>query len=385
MTSSGEPGPRVVLDEGRFARLEAIEWWDRDAVRSARVMVVGAGALGNEVLKNLALLGVGHVLVVDKDRVELSNLCRSVLFREADTGAPKAERAAAAMRGIHPGADVRVIDGDLMSHVGLGWFRWAQVVIGALDNREARLFVNSACARTGTPWIDGGIEVLRGVVRTFAPPGTACYQCTMGRTDWRIVDQRRSCTLLARRAALHRGVPTTPLSASIVGALQAQEALRMLHGLDALRGSGVVYDGASWSLERVSYVLDPACDMHDPVPPVREERIGEDAPLRRVADLGSAILAGCDAVVLSREIVTSLQCPPCGLREDAFGPAERFAEAELKCGRCGGERVPAMTQELPAGSPLLSMTARDLGLPPRDLAWARRGEDLVGFEVGTGD
>ena len=69
----------LTLTEGRFARLEAIEWWDQSLLRNARILVVGAGALGNEIIKNLALLGVGNVIIVDMDRIELSNLSRSVL------------------------------------------------------------------------------------------------------------------------------------------------------------------------------------------------------------------------------------------------------------------------------------------------------------------
>ena len=79
--------PEVVsLAEGRFARLEAIEWWDQRRLAAAKVLVIGAGALGNEVLKNLALLGVGHIAIADQDHVELSNLSRSILFRESDEG-----------------------------------------------------------------------------------------------------------------------------------------------------------------------------------------------------------------------------------------------------------------------------------------------------------
>ena len=81
---------RMVLEEGRFGRFEAIPWWDQSVLRDARVLVVGAGALGNEVIKNLALLGVGHLAVVDMDFVERTNLCRSVLFRQKDEGAAKA-------------------------------------------------------------------------------------------------------------------------------------------------------------------------------------------------------------------------------------------------------------------------------------------------------
>src|SRR3954463_8917044 len=92
----------VSLREGRFARLEAIDWWDQELVRAARILVVGAGALGNEVIKNLALLGVGHVIVADMDHVELSNPSRSILFRSEDEGRSKADCAARAARTIYP-------------------------------------------------------------------------------------------------------------------------------------------------------------------------------------------------------------------------------------------------------------------------------------------
>ncbi len=72
--------------EGRYHRQSLIAWWDQDLVGNAKILVVGAGALGNEVLKSLALLGVGHVVVYDMDRIEESNLNRSVLFRTGDEG-----------------------------------------------------------------------------------------------------------------------------------------------------------------------------------------------------------------------------------------------------------------------------------------------------------
>src|SRR5258708_6781484 len=151
--------------EGRFARLEAIEWWERSRVENAQLLVVGAGALGNEIIKNLALLGAGQVIVVDKDRVEQSNLSRSVLFRPRDEGQPKAKCAARGALELYPRARILPIVGDVMNDVGLGLFRWADAVIGAVDNREARIFINEACARVGRVWFDGGIDVLHGVVR----------------------------------------------------------------------------------------------------------------------------------------------------------------------------------------------------------------------------
>ena len=178
----------LVLSEDRFERFSRICWWEQDRLRRARLLVVGAGALGNEVIKNLCLLGVGHLAIADMDRVEESNLSRSVLFREEDEGRPKAEAAAEASRRLYPAIDVLPLVGNVLGDVGLGWFRWADVVVGALDNREARLFVNSSCATLARPWIDGGIEVLNGIVRGFAPPQTACYECTMSEADWKQVN-----------------------------------------------------------------------------------------------------------------------------------------------------------------------------------------------------
>jgi adenylyltransferase/sulfurtransferase len=232
------------LRESRFARLEAIEWWDQALLGRSRVLVIGAGALGNEVVKNLALLGVGHIAIADMDRVELSNLSRSVLFRETDEGRFKAECAARAARQIYDGLEVRALVGNILADLGLGHFRWADAIIGALDNREARLFVNTASARVGRPWFDGGIEVLHGIARGFAPPGTACYECTLSAVDWDLLNKRRSCSLLARRAIEQRGTPTTPTTASVIAAIQVAEVIKHLHGLEPLLGRGVVFDGA---------------------------------------------------------------------------------------------------------------------------------------------
>src|SRR3954462_8103534 len=88
---------RVDLDDehDRYHRQTLISWWDQDRLRSATVIVVGAGALGNELVKHLALAGVGRVVVADFDHIENSNLARCVFFRESDDGRPKAEVLAA--------------------------------------------------------------------------------------------------------------------------------------------------------------------------------------------------------------------------------------------------------------------------------------------------
>src|SRR3954449_11275909 len=136
---------RVSLEEDRFSRLRLITWWNQEKIAAARVLVVGAGALGNEILKNLALLGFRNVVIIDLDAIEITNLSRAILFTEAEVGTPKASAAASAVRRISPDSGAVGITANIVSQIGLGVFDWADVVLGGLDNREARLWMNRAC------------------------------------------------------------------------------------------------------------------------------------------------------------------------------------------------------------------------------------------------
>ena len=158
----------LVIDDDRYSRLRLIAWWDQEKLAQARVLVVGAGALGNEVLKNLALMGLGHIYIVDFDQVEESNLTRSVLFRRNDCGRSKAEAAASALKDLNPDLEILALNADILTDLGLGMVAEMDVVMGCLDNREARLWLNRMCWKTGTPWIDGGIQEINGVVKVLS-------------------------------------------------------------------------------------------------------------------------------------------------------------------------------------------------------------------------
>jgi len=367
------------LTAGRFSSFERVEWWDQARVREARVFVAGAGALGNEVIKNLALLGVGHLAVADMDSVEISNLTRSVLFRESDIGRPKAECVADAARELYPGIELRPLVNDVTTGIGLGWFRWADVVVGALDNREARVFINSACARIGKPWIDGGIETLQGIARGFHPPHTACYECTMSEVDWQTINTRRSCSMLARRALAHGGTPTTPTTASVIGGIQAQEVLKLAHGMPSLLGRGFVFEGARHSSYAVEYTIDPNCPWHGDVPPISEIDARWETPFETIWVKAERLLGGVDAIEFSREIVEELVCASCGRRRRMLRAVNAVTDSEAVCDACGVDCYPRFFHSI--GADQLDKAPRDLGLPRWDIVWARKGGDFHGFEL----
>lgn len=212
---------------------QMLSWWRKEKVRGAKVMVVGAGALGNEVLKNLALLNVGNIVIVDYDTIEFANLSRSVLFREKDCegGRLKAETAAERIKEMNPNINVMVINGDISCDVGYGVIRRMDVVIGCLDNRLARRDINRACYRTQKTWVDGAIENLMGKAAVYVPV-KSCYECTLSQNDLNIIKHQMGCADVAKRNLAYGRIPTTPVSASIIAAVQTQEALKVIHDYD---------------------------------------------------------------------------------------------------------------------------------------------------------
>lgn len=213
--------------EGVFTLLS---WFRKEKVNNARVLVAGAGALGNEVIKDLTLFGVGHIFVVDFDRIELSNLTRSVLFREEDAFEHRYKAKVAARRAmeINPQIKVTPIVGNLFSEVGFGLYRSVDVIIGCLDSRLARYQLNRMAMRAGKTWIDGSIENLTGAVKVYTP-GLSCYECGLSREEFNIIMLRTGCADVVRSQTSQGRVATTPISASIVGAVQAQEAMKVIH------------------------------------------------------------------------------------------------------------------------------------------------------------
>lgn len=360
--------PLYIDMRDRYSRLRLIGWWDQERLTRARVMVVGAGALGNEVLKNLALVGVGSIYLVDYDTIEASNLTRSVLYRETHSGCPKAEVAAEAVRDLNPDCRVFAVHGNVMTDVGLGVFADCDVVIGCLDNREARLWVNRCCWKVGTPWVDGGIQEISGVVKVFVPPDSACYECAMTENDYRMINLKYSCPLLTREDLLEGKVPTTPTIASIIAGLQTQEALKIIHALPVQAGRAMVFNGVANNFYTTQYPKREDCLSHECYPEPIELDISAEE--HTVADLFDAVAEHFDGDVslrLDRDLLVSLYCPKCDTRREVLRPLMTVGMSEGRCPTCGEMSQPQTTHVITPDSPLAQHVLSRVGVPLYDI------------------
>jgi adenylyltransferase/sulfurtransferase len=323
-------------EKDRYNTFRFISWWDQEIVHNSRVLVIGAGALGNEVLKNLALMGIGEISIVDFDTIEDANLSRSVLFRASDNGKRKAEVAARMVKEINPDVKVQWLNRDINHGLGLGVYRRMDAIIGCLDNRLARLSINQACWKLNKPWIDGAIQELLGIARVFRPNDGACYECIMTDEDYKIIHQRTSCPDLARRNTFEGKVPTTPTISSIIGAIQTQDALKLIHGMSVKAGIGYVFNGLENDFFEMTYSIKEDCPSHEVWENIQElpEAYSDTTTLGDILKIVKNDL-GEEARFVLPEFVLSGKCFHCGYTTIFKKPKHQLYEENGLCPECG--------------------------------------------------
>ena len=370
------------LKKDRFGTFSFISWWEREKVEKAKVMIVGAGALGNEVIKNLALMGVVYIFIVDFDTIELANLSRSVLFRESDSGRKKAEVAAARSKELNPNVHVQYFHGDITTALGLGVFRRMDVIIGCLDNREARLAVNRFSYWINKPWVDGAIQEFLGLARVFVPGEGACFECTLTEIARRDLSIRYSCPLLARENILLGKVPTTPTIASIIAGVQSQEALKIIHDKPIDPGKVFHFNGMTNQVHTTAYTPLKDCESHWTYGDITELPLRVDTTtLDNIVEIAHRDLGPEAVVELDQELIVSLSCPQCGTREEVLQPISEVGFNRAHCPVCGLLRETEMTHAIHGDENYLSRTLASIGVPPLHILRAYNSEEYRFYEM----
>lgn len=270
VSGGAHPPPPSVLnlarerDPGlRFERSARIAWIDLPRIQAARLLVVGAGALGNEAVKDLALSGFRRFTLVDPDRVVTTNLNRCIFFSE-DDAARRELKVNAVRRGVlalDPGVEVDT-HADRVENLPESVFGEHDMVVGCVDNVAARIHTNAHAYFHGRPYIDGGTLGMVGKVQVVLPPGSPCLQCGMNKTHMAEVARRYSCTgagMTFVEAAQAAEITTT----SIVAAVQAREAVKVASGRQDRTVENLwYYDGLRGTAEVLRVALNPKCPVH---------------------------------------------------------------------------------------------------------------------------
>jgi len=195
-------------------------------LREGTVLLAGAGAIGNEVAKNLAMLGVKSLLIIDNDFVELSNTSRMIFFDRKTQGANKAEALARGITSKFPYVEAIAWTGAL-EDLPLEHFLDADVIVCGLDNVLSRIYLSQISRKYSIPMIDGGIVGYRGRVQVYVPPDMACPLCTYPSAEYgRIAGLRNPCDGPAEDIK----VPSLPTTISLVSSIQSQEATKVIIG-----------------------------------------------------------------------------------------------------------------------------------------------------------
>lgn len=247
--------PMRELSEAEFHRyarhliLDEVGEEGQARLLDARVVVIGAGGLGAPVSLYLAAAGVGTLVLVDDDAVDLTNLQRQVVHMTDAVGRPKVDSAAETLARVNPGIAVEKIAERLTPENAARIVAGAGVVVDGSDNFATRYALNEACRAAGVPLVAGALSRFEGQLTTVMPePDAPCYRCLFPETpDPELTPRCEEAGILGAVAG-------------VIGTLQATETLKLLLGLgEPMRGRLMLWDALDMSVQEIRYKKRPGC------------------------------------------------------------------------------------------------------------------------------
>jgi molybdopterin/thiamine biosynthesis adenylyltransferase len=243
----------MTTDDIRYSRqitLPAIGATGQQRLGDTSVLIVGMGGLGTPASMYLANSGVGQLLINDFDTVDTSNLPRQVLYRDSDTGKPKATAAAECLKLINPNVTT-IAMGSRLDRDGLTELTAAvDVVLDCTDNFTSRWLINEVCADMKTPLVSGAAIRWEGQLAVFRhdQAGGPCYRCLYSEADENLND------------CAGQGI-VAPV-AGTVGTMMATEAIKLLLGIEsASAGNLWIYDGLAGTSKTIAIPAQPDCPV----------------------------------------------------------------------------------------------------------------------------
>jgi molybdopterin/thiamine biosynthesis adenylyltransferase len=214
-------------------------------LKQSHVVVAGLGGLGCSASLYLTCTGVGHITLIDCDRVELSNLNRQVLHCEEDIGERKPFSAARKLAKLNSSIEVTPVFKKITERNARELIRGADLVIDGMDNFQTRFIINKACVAKGIPFIHGSVHGLFGEVTTILPGKTPCLACIFPQ-----VPQRRNT------------IPVFGVTPALIAILQVTEAIKLLAGFGSLlTGKMLYFNGETMDFTICNLVKNQNCQV----------------------------------------------------------------------------------------------------------------------------
>lgn len=332
------------MQNERYLRQSLIDWFPQDKVFQAHFALVGCGAVGNEVGKNLALLGVRNIDVFDFDKIEIDNLPKSILYRETDVGRYKADVFAQRLLELEPNLSVNAFNGNFWNNISIKKLKKYSSVICCVDNFEARIKMNQLCNLVGVDFINTGIDS-RYIVAEIYPfsvnRNIPCYECTLSESVYENIRKRYSCGWLKKISYIEKKIPTTIITSSIAGALATSLSLRAINH-EFSNSRRIYFDsitGISSAIDLVKNIDCPSCSKI-------KQNIEIIFSSRRIENTVRSIskLADDDIWLQTSEpILTKYYCVDCDAKHSEekklFKCAEDFDTTISTCEKCGQNSV----------------------------------------------
>jgi adenylyltransferase/sulfurtransferase len=216
-------------------------------IKAAKVFVGGIGGLGSISSYYLAAAGVGHLKIVDKDRVELTNLNRQIIHWTGDIGEPKAESGGRKLRSLNPNCSIEAVQAEITEDSASGLIGDCALIVDAMDNMRGRRILNAASIRLGIPYIYAGVHHLDGMVTTFIPGRTPCLDCVFPASD-------------KETSSPPPGVLGP--APGLIACIQVIEAVKIILGMPGLlAGRLLSFSGYDITFREFKILKDPKCPV----------------------------------------------------------------------------------------------------------------------------
>ncbi len=242
-------GSPTMLEAGnsseRYSRqIETLGEGGQKKLRNSTVTIVGLGGLGSPVSAYLAVAGIGHLRIVDHDRVRVPDLNRQILYGDRDVGKMKSTAAEKGLRELNEEINVEQYNEKVSEKNVSDLIDGSEVVIDCLDNWESRFILNRACVEMRIPLVHGAVENMNGQLTTIVPKETPCLSC------------------IFREQRGEARVSIVGFAPGVIGSIQVGEAIKLLAGIgETLKNKLLIVDLRNCSFDTIRISRDDRCGV----------------------------------------------------------------------------------------------------------------------------